>query len=82
QLPGAILNAGAGQFFVSSNTVNADTPGGQIYNTVRNRFTGCLSAFGARDFAMTPAVSALDMNGEAIDNVGTLILSAAATSPG
>jgi hypothetical protein len=82
QLPGAILNAGAGQFFVSSNTVNADTPGGQIYNTVRNRFTGYLSAFGARDFAMTPAVSALDMNGEAIDNVGTLILSAAATSPG
>lgn len=81
-LNGSVLSAGTGQFFMSSNTVNADTVGGQIYNTVRNRFTGYLSAFGARDFAMTPAVATLDMNGEPINNVGTLVLSGAATNPG
>lgn len=76
----AATRMGGGQFFVNTNTSNADTPGGMIYNTLRERFTGY--AAGARDFAMSPSADDLNMNGHVIDNAGGLVLSAGATSPG
>lgn len=71
---------GGGQFFVNTNTSNADTPGGMIYNTLRERFTGY--AAGARDFAMSPSADDLNMNGHVIDNAARVVMNAAATAPG